>query len=100
MEVLPLNAPPAKKAIKKSVPEKKKRPRGRRRAGKPEFDYDLIVIGSGPSGQKAAIQASKFEKRVALVEKSTVVGGVCIVVGVYSLTFPWVVITETDFQLR
>lgn len=38
--------------------------------------YDLIVIGSGPSGQRAAIQAAKAGKRVALIEKREVVGGV------------------------
>src|SRR5215475_795322 len=38
--------------------------------------YDLIVIGSGPAGQRAAIQAAKFGKRAALIEKLEVVGGV------------------------
>ncbi|HUO30235.1 MAG TPA: Si-specific NAD(P)(+) transhydrogenase [Bryobacteraceae bacterium] len=40
--------------------------------------YDLIVIGSGPAGQRAAIQAAKSGKRVALVERREVVGGTCI----------------------
>ena len=39
--------------------------------------YDLIVIGSGPGGQRAAIQAAKSGKRVAIVEKQRGVGGVC-----------------------
>lgn len=39
--------------------------------------YDLVVIGSGPGGQRAAIQAAKAGKRVAVVEKQTMVGGVC-----------------------
>ena len=43
--------------------------------------YDLIVIGSGPSGQRAAVAASKMNKRVAVVEARTVVGGVCINTG-------------------
>jgi NAD(P) transhydrogenase len=43
--------------------------------------YELIVIGSGPGGQRAAIQAVKAGKRVALVEKQTAVGGVCINTG-------------------
>jgi NAD(P) transhydrogenase len=43
--------------------------------------YDLIVIGSGPAGQRAAIQASKAGKKVALVEKREVIGGVCINTG-------------------
>src|SRR5215468_4362557 len=43
--------------------------------------YDLLVIGSGPAGQRAAIQASKFGKRAALVEKMEVVGGCAINTG-------------------
>jgi NAD(P) transhydrogenase len=43
--------------------------------------YDLVVIGSGPGGQRAAIQAAKAKKRVAVVEKQTMVGGVCINTG-------------------
>lgn len=43
--------------------------------------YDLIVIGSGPGGQRAAIQAAKAGKRVAIVEKRSDVGGVCINTG-------------------
>ncbi len=44
-------------------------------------NYDLIVIGSGPAGQRAAIQGAKLGKRVALVEKREVVGGACINTG-------------------
>src|SRR6187455_3448551 len=47
----------------------------------PDFDYDLLVIGSGPAGQRAAIQAAKLGKRVAIVERKAVVGGVCINTG-------------------
>ncbi len=43
--------------------------------------FDMIVIGSGPAGQRAAIQAAKSGKRVALVEKAQCVGGVCINTG-------------------
>jgi NAD(P) transhydrogenase len=43
--------------------------------------YDLIVIGSGPAGQRAAIQGAKLGKRVALIEKLEVVGGACINTG-------------------
>src|SRR6266478_966299 len=43
--------------------------------------FDLVVIGSGPGGQRAAIQASKIGKAVAVVEKQTMVGGVCINTG-------------------
>jgi NAD(P) transhydrogenase len=43
--------------------------------------FDLIVIGSGPAGQRAAIQAAKAGKQVALVEKREVIGGACINTG-------------------
>ncbi|HEY3835792.1 MAG TPA: Si-specific NAD(P)(+) transhydrogenase [Bryobacteraceae bacterium] len=43
--------------------------------------YDLIVIGSGPAGQRAAIQGAKCGKRVLLVERREVIGGVCINTG-------------------
>jgi NAD(P) transhydrogenase len=43
--------------------------------------YDLIVVGSGPAGQRAAVQAAKLGRRVVLVEKRQVVGGVCIHTG-------------------
>ncbi len=39
--------------------------------------YDLVVIGSGPGGQRAAIQAAKSGKRVAMIERGVGVGGVC-----------------------
>src|SRR5205807_6729674 len=47
----------------------------------PAFTYDPLVIGSGPAGQRAAIQAAKLNKRVAMVERKTVLGGVCINTG-------------------
>jgi len=43
--------------------------------------YDFIVIGSGPAGQKAAIQAAKFGKRTAVIERRTVIGGVSVHTG-------------------
>lgn len=45
------------------------------------YDFDMVVIGSGPAGQRAAIQAAKLNKRVALVENKSVIGGVSINVG-------------------
>ena len=42
-----------------------------------EYDFDLLVIGSGPAGQKAAIQAAKLGRRVGIVERRHMVGGVC-----------------------
>jgi NAD(P) transhydrogenase len=43
--------------------------------------YDLLVIGSGPAGQRAAIQGAKSGKKVALIERREVIGGVCINTG-------------------
>ncbi len=44
-------------------------------------DVDLLVIGSGPSGQKAAIAGAKLGRRVAIIDRSDMVGGVCINTG-------------------
>jgi NAD(P) transhydrogenase len=41
------------------------------------YDYDLVVIGSGPAGQRAAIQASKIGRRALVIERALVVGGIC-----------------------
>src|SRR6516165_10035422 len=46
-----------------------------------QYDVDLVCIGSGPAGQRAAIQASKLGKRVVVVEKQRCIGGVCIETG-------------------
>jgi NAD(P) transhydrogenase len=43
--------------------------------------YDMLVIGSGPAGQKAAIQAAKIGKKVGIIERKKVVGGICINIG-------------------
>src|SRR5437870_13025328 len=43
--------------------------------------YDLACIGSGPAGQRAAVQAAKLGKRVAVIEKNRSVGGACLVSG-------------------
>ena len=45
------------------------------------YEYDLVVIGSGPAGQRAAIQGAKLHKRVAIVECKAVIGGMCINTG-------------------
>jgi len=46
-----------------------------------DHDYDLLVIGSGPGGQKAAIAAAKLGRRAVVVERGDMVGGVCINTG-------------------
>jgi NAD(P) transhydrogenase len=45
------------------------------------YDFDLVSIGSGPAGQRAAVQAAKLGKRAAVVEKRRYVGGVCVDTG-------------------
>ncbi|WP_031164218.1 Si-specific NAD(P)(+) transhydrogenase [Streptosporangium roseum] len=45
------------------------------------WDFDVLVLGSGPGGQKAAIAAAKLERRVAVVERRNMMGGVCINTG-------------------
>ncbi|MDR4485158.1 MAG: FAD-dependent oxidoreductase, partial [Nitrospirales bacterium] len=60
------------------------------------FQYDLICIGSGPAGQRAAIQAAKIGKRVAVIEKKHVVGGACLETGtIPSKTFREAVMSFT-----
>src|SRR5260370_22300822 len=44
-------------------------------------DFDILVIGSGPGGQKAAIAAAKLDRRVAIVERPDMLGGVCLNTG-------------------
>src|SRR5262249_49327363 len=44
-------------------------------------NFDLVVIGSGPAGQKAAICATKLDKKVAIVERKGMIGGVCLHTG-------------------
>src|SRR2546427_1362773 len=44
-------------------------------------DYDLVVVGSGPAGQKAAIQGAKLGRKVGLVERHAALGGACVNTG-------------------
>ena len=45
------------------------------------YDFDVLVIGSGPGGQKAAIAAAKLGRRVAIIERTDMIGGVCLNTG-------------------
>jgi NAD(P) transhydrogenase len=67
----------------------------------PNYDYDLIVIGSGPAGQRAAIQAAKLDKTVAIIERKTVLGGVSVNTGtIPSKTFREAVLDLSGFRER
>lgn len=57
--------------------------------------FDLVVIGSGPAGQKGAICAAKMRKRVAVIDRSVMMGGVCVHTG----TIPSKSVREAIFQL-
>jgi NAD(P) transhydrogenase len=57
--------------------------------------FDLIVIGSGPAGQKGAICAAKLRKRVAIIDRTTMMGGVCVHTG----TIPSKSVREAILQL-
>jgi NAD(P) transhydrogenase len=57
--------------------------------------YDLIVIGSGPAGRRAAVQAAKLRKSVLVIEKGKRVGGVCVHTG----TIPSKTLRETVLNL-
>ncbi len=57
--------------------------------------YDIIVIGAGPAGQKAAVQGAKAGKRVALIERERGIGGSC----VYRGTIPSKTLRESALQL-
>ncbi|MFO0417303.1 MAG: Si-specific NAD(P)(+) transhydrogenase [Pseudomonadota bacterium] len=64
-------------------------------------DYDMIVIGSGPAGQRAAIQAAKLRKRVAIIDRREVVGGVCVNTGtIPSKSFKEAVLYLSGFRQR
>jgi NAD(P) transhydrogenase len=47
----------------------------------PDFDFDLAVVGSGPAGHHAAIQGAKLRKRVIMIERKPIVGGICVNIG-------------------
>ncbi|MEW6050048.1 MAG: Si-specific NAD(P)(+) transhydrogenase [Candidatus Zixiibacteriota bacterium] len=57
--------------------------------------YDMIVIGSGPAGEKAAIEAAKMRKSTAIIERKSVQGGVCIHTG----TIPSKTLRETALYI-
>lgn len=64
-------------------------------------EYDLVVIGSGPAGQKGAICAAKLRKKVAIVERKKTIGGVCVHTGtIPSKTLREAVLYLSGFRQR
>ncbi len=65
------------------------------------FDYDIVIIGSGPAGHRAAIQSAKLGKRVAVIEKKTLIGGVSVNTGtIPSKTLREAVLHLSGFRQR
>ncbi len=64
-------------------------------------EYDLVVIGSGPAGQKGAICAAKMRKKVAIIDRTKSVGGVCVHTGtIPSKTLREAVLYLSGFRQR
>ena len=64
-------------------------------------NFDLIVIGSGPAGQRAAIQGAKCGRKVAVIEQREVIGGACINTGtIPSKTMREAVMHLSGFQFQ
>jgi len=62
----------------------------------PPADFDLICVGSGPAGQKAAIQAAKAGYRAAIIEREALIGGACLLSG----TIPSKALREQALRFR
>ncbi len=76
-------------------PKTKPAPKPRR------YDYDIVIIGSGPAGHRAAIQSAKLGKRVAVIEKKTLIGGVSVNTGtIPSKTLREAVLHLSGFRQR
>ncbi|MCB9029992.1 MAG: Si-specific NAD(P)(+) transhydrogenase [Deltaproteobacteria bacterium] len=66
-----------------------------------QYDYDLLVIGCGPAGQRSAVQAAKIRKKVAIIDAREVVGGVCVNLGtIPSKSFREAVLFLSGFRQR
>ena len=66
----------------------------------PGYDYDLAIIGSGPAGQRTAIQAAKLGKRTVILEKEPHIGGINIYAGTVSKTMRDAVLYLTGYRER
>jgi NAD(P) transhydrogenase len=63
--------------------------------------YDLVVIGSGPAGQKGAVSAAKMRKKVAIIDRKQMIGGVCVNTGtIPSKTLREAVLYLSGYRVR
>lgn len=66
-----------------------------------QYQYDVLVIGCGPAGQRAAVQAAKLRKKVAIIDSREVVGGVCVNTGtIPSKSFKEAVLYLSGYRQR
>ncbi len=87
--------PKEAKTSTETRPKPKPSPRPRR------YDYDIVIIGSGPAGHRAAIQSAKLGKRVAVIEKKALIGGVSVNTGtIPSKTLREAVLHLSGFRQR
>lgn len=92
-----VTAPP--KASANSKPGSKAKPA--QKAKPRRYDYDIVIIGSGPAGHRAAIQSAKLGKRVAVIEKKALIGGVSVNTGtIPSKTLREAVLHLSGFRQR
>lgn len=66
-----------------------------------KFDFDLLVVGTGPAGQRAAIAAAKLGRRVGIIDRRACVGGVCVNTGtIPSKTLREAVLYLTGYRMK
>lgn len=66
-----------------------------------QYNFEMVVIGCGPAGQRAAIQASKLKKKVAIIDEREFVGGVCVNAGtIPSKSFKEAVLYLSGYRQR
>jgi NAD(P) transhydrogenase len=73
---------------------------GKDRMAVPEERYDMVVVGAGPAGEKAAAQAAYFGKSVALVEEAAALGGAMAASAVTTKAMREAALYLTGFQRR
>jgi dihydrolipoamide dehydrogenase len=74
-------APPPAPKPAASAPPSEAGTKPAERAGAPAYAFDVVVLGAGPGGYTAAFRAADLGQRVALIERSPTLGGVCLNVG-------------------
>ncbi|MCB0317285.1 MAG: Si-specific NAD(P)(+) transhydrogenase [Bdellovibrionales bacterium] len=73
----------------------------RSNSSKKTYDFDLLVVGCGPAGQRAAVQAAKIGKRVGIIDRLEVEGGVCVNLGtIPSKSFKEAVVFLSGYRQR